>query len=222
MAKIITIFSLRNLMLLAVFLTPLSLTAHEQKYGYSEGWEYCSWDDLISAYPAPERARELRNKDKLTVSIDQFVEEWQAHFQVLHRRVPHASPRENDWVENEISNGRYLDIRGTVEYAKYEVENWIHLSQQLLNNINASNGDERKYHLIHFGYRMTRYPADEFNILRENNIISDLRRWDDVKGRYKSFDENFIPSIRYDLKSKMYKETHQFVELGIEKCFLAR
>ena len=213
--------TLRICVLVTMLSAPISLNAHDAKYGYADSWEFCSTADLMDTYPSPERARWLNKNNALKLSIDQFVEEWSGHFEVLHRRVPHISPSESDWVENERSNGRYVAIMETVEHAKFEVEGWIHINLQLLDSISNSSGDERKYHLIHFGYRVENIPADEFNILRKNNLISGFTKWDDEKGRLKSYDENYIPRHDYNMQNTVARWWHQNVERGIAKCFLA-
>ena len=199
-----------------------STHAHEAEYGYADLWKFCSMIDVEQGYPSSNRVDELKKNGKLKVSVLEFVDEWKGHFGVLHRRIPHMQPREKDWVDNEKENGRYLEVYKTLEFAKSEVEDWVHLNLTLLEQIKNTSGKERKYHLIHFGSRVSGLPAEHFNLLLKKGIISDFTQWDTSKKRLKGYEENYIPNFRYDMQNPLHSNIHYWVPTFIAKCFFAR
>ena len=151
-----------------VLMTQIAV-ANDDTFTYGDYWQTCHETDLKRGYPTPEVdvLNDLVDRGKRLMRLTYFTSMAKA-FDVLHQKIPEPSPREREWVESErqkmfTNYESYKRLTKTTEYALTEVYYWVHEARFLLEKIKSTSGVERKFNLIHFGYRVLMYPKNNLN-----------------------------------------------------------
>ena len=209
-----------------VLMTQIAV-ANDDTFTYGDYWQTCHETDLKRGYPTPEVdvLNDLVDQGKRLDTVDVFYDQWRKHFDVLHQKIPEPSPREREWVESErqkmfTNYESYKRLTKTTQYALTEVYYWVHESRFLLEKIKSTSGVERKFNLIHFGYRVSDVPEEQFRMLRTQGIIPELNDRQDGSYRLKGYEDGFIPNVLYGGMNAPLKAAHRHLGLSIAKCFL--
>lgn len=146
-----------------------------------------------------------------------YLKIWDYVFTEIHSYVPHLSPREIEWLEEEIKSKdrkRRDAAEKTVEFYKYNLSNIVHFKLSLINAYkNETNEKEKKKILYRFAWSLKNYAYNfvrAYSELLNKDLISPLpSKWKKLK-IFKNSDDNY--SIKND-----WDKAYDF----IVKCYIA-
>ena len=176
------------------------------------GWHWmwnngCVNFDLHHPYKYLMKLRfEDKAGEKIPRSYDPlyYLTIWEEVFTKIHSFLPHLSPREIEWLEEEIKSKDYKRrdaAQKTIEYYKYDLSNIIHLKLSIINAFkNESDEKEKKKILYRFGWSLKHYAYDfvrAYSELFNKDLISPLpKEWIKIN-IYKNKDDHY-DTIKHD------------------------
>jgi hypothetical protein len=147
-----------------------------------------------------------------------YLEIWEEVFTKVHSLMPHLSPREVEWVKEELESkdtNRRIAARKTIEYSKYYLSQTVHLWLTLINSYKKEvTEDKKKKILYRFAWSLKTYSfnyANEYMKLFNKDLISSLpQKWDKIR----AFKNDNMYSVELE---KDWGRAYDF----IMKCYIA-
>ena len=148
-----------------------------------------------------------------------YLEIWEDVFTKIHSALPHLSPREEEWIQEELNSKdskRRIAVFKKIEYFKYNLSNLVHSKLTLIKSYkNELNEKKKKKILYRFAWFLKTYSVDFANSyiqLFNRDLISSLpNKFDKIK-LFKNGDDIYIDGIKED-----WERAHDF----ITKCYIA-
>ena len=152
------------------------------------------------------------------MTSDRYLDMLEESLLLIHQRIPHLSPSEFEWLQNEMysentTSKRILAASDSIEFSKSIVSNTIHVQLGLIKNFkNEINNKNKKKHLYLI--------AEQF--LNDGNLFSKHFKILVEKKYLKPFPTdwgNLFPVIRHsdDFNQLQWLRIGQF----LIKCYIA-
>ena len=198
-------------------------------YGQHFKKSMCEYDgNLVRAgYPASADPNydfvyfkpELRSK---MLTSKHFIEVWQKHFTTLHKKIPHPSPSEIEWLKAELASkdyNRLMTASDSIENSKYLVSEWTHKALALIKAAQTSTGVFRNRLLVRFANHLYSMPIEGFYDLRSQGYLSDLVKSGDGLDNL-GYEEGFIPDGKYRFLYGNFDQEYQQVLFFVSSCLI--